>query len=191
MAVLDLTDAKSWLGIDEEDTQDDARLAGLLLAVLACFEEYAQTALIVRTFTQRFEGGETGWLVDHRPLVAVTSIADPAGHTITASNYLIYSEYGLIESYGVFPRAVRTGGARDRWLVTYTAGLFSTEALVPKTIPTGMLLMVAKWFHNPEPMVQSRREGSSTISYIPNPTAKSIVPPEVDVLWSPWRSRTV
>ncbi len=191
MPVITLEQVKNWLRIPLEDTRDDFTLQIAIDGTISNFEAYAGTSLLHKTYAEKQEGGVSYWYTYHRPIVSVTSIADPAGNVITSDRYLIEGEFGLINSYGLFPTARRTDGARDRWLVTYVSGVFATEAAVEANFKVGALLIIAKLFHNPEPQVQSRTEGKSTTSYIPNPSSKSFVPPEVEAYWSPWRSRAL
>lgn len=192
MSLVSLQDARDWLGIGTLDSSiDDARIQGLIAAADQLFESYVGVALVRRSYTQKFEGCDWEWVFDRRPVFAVTSIVDPAGNTIPASDYFLREEYGTLELLR-WPRwAVRSDGTRDRWTVTYTAGLFAGEGDAPGSIKTGMQMMVAKWYYNPEPDVQSRREGDSATAYIPNPSSMHVVPPAVEALWSPWRSRVL
>ena len=190
MSLVTLEKAKEWLGIEADENEDDPKISGLILAVDGVFEAYAGTSLGPRTRTQKFSEPDLLWRMNYRPVISVQSITDPAGNSIAAANYLVHAEEGVIEHFrwpGV-PRRDSTG-VRDFWTVAYTTGLFASEAAAPESVALGMKLMLAKFYFNPEPNVQSRREGDSATAYIPNPSSKHTVPPEVEQLWSHWRSR--
>lgn len=186
-----LQEAKEWLGLNETDTFDDARIQLLLRGSVEAFENYAQTALIQRSFTQEFEGSEDQWFFDHSPVVSITSIVDPAAHTILSTQYLLHKRIGLLDFYSFAPTPRNSDGTRALWTVTYVAGHFTLETDVPMGVRIGLLGMMAKWYFNPEPMVQSRRLGDEGTSYIPNPSSTSVVPPEIETFWAQYRMRNI
>lgn len=186
-----LEQGRDWLGLGSDETLDDSRITLLLQASVGAFETYTSTALLVRTFTQQFEGGEELWLLDKKPVSVITTILDPKGNSLPSSQYLLHKGLGMIEWYSIAPRAVNADDTRGLWTVTYTAGHFSSEALVPTDVRTGLLGMMAKWYFNPQPGVQSTREGDSATAYIPNPSSKAVIPPEIEALWCEYRRRNV
>ena len=169
-----LADAKSYLGIASDDCQDDYRLAMIINAARDTVEEYLEVPLVQRALTQKF-GSERVWQLDGMPIASITSILDPAGNEIESDRYLLVEELGLICHYGFPPRAVKSNGQADRWTVTYVAGHFAHENMMPHGLKLGILKLVAHDYHIVLPGVQSQRTADSSVALIPNPTAREIL----------------
>lgn len=185
-----LWDAKQYLGIPLDDCQDDERLGQIINAARDTIEDYLGTPLVRRSFTQKFFGwDEQMWVFDRYPVASITSIVDPAGNTITSDKYLLLGEVGMIDFYSYPPRALRSDGNTDRWTVTYVAGHFEHENVIPWGAKLGVLKLIAHDYHVSQPGVQSMRTGDSTISLIPNPTAREILPRDVSIRLSHLRRK--
>lgn len=189
---VSLQDAKEWLGLQASDTLDDDRLTQILAGVKKQVDQFCGTSLVVSSYSQKFEGGICAWFLDRRPVKTITSILDPAGNSIPSTNYVLNEELGILESYGLFPRAVRSTGQRDRWTVLYTAGHFNDDASVSEDAANAILDLVSDYFHKAGPDVQSQKAGiENVVSYIPNPNARFILPPRVQVALAPYCRRTI
>lgn len=186
-----LADAKNYLGISLDDCLDDERLGQIINGARDAVEDYLGTPLVRKTFTQRFYGGfdDSPWITDVYPVASVTSIVDPAGNTIQPDKYVLEGEIGVLRFYDYPPRAVRSTGETDRWTLTYVAGHFEHENVVPWGAKLGILLWIAARYTVHIPAVQSMRTGDSTISLIPNPTAREIMPRDVTTQVAQWRRK--
>lgn len=189
---VSLQDAKQWLGLDADDTLEDHRLSLILQGVRAQVDQFCSTPLVEKTITERFAGGGDIWYLGACPVKSITSIADGAGNTLAATDYILFEELGFIESYGRFPRATRATGQQDRWTVTYVAGHFATEGAVGGDAANAILDLVADYYHKSGPDVQSIRTGvENTVSFIPNPNSSFVLPPRVQNALSPYRRRSI
>lgn len=190
---VSLQDAKAWLGIDFEDSLDDYRLTQILTGVKAQVDAFCNTPLVQRQLTQKFLGGADIWYLNACPVASIVSVTDPAGNSLTSSDYMLLEELGFLESRsGRFPTARTTDFLADRWTVTYTAGHFATEGAVAADAANAILDLVADYFHKAGPDVQSQRMGvENTLAFIPNPNTTFILPPRVQIVLSPYRRRSV
>src|SRR5579859_3276323 len=91
MAAGDLTDiltVKTWLGIGQPDTSQDAQLDQLITAASALIGAYLQRNLLSASYTELYQGnGQDFMMLRQAPVTAVSSVLW-SGTTIPAGNPL-------------------------------------------------------------------------------------------------------
>lgn len=108
----------------------------------------------------------------HRPIFSVTSIADPAGNTIT--KYVMHKTRGILE--GIFSVPVDSNGLEAYWTVTYVAGNYANTAALIDTatgnpdVEVACILTVGEWFGRDKGQAVS----SKTISELSITYAKDV-----------------
>jgi hypothetical protein len=103
-SVLSLVQAKRQLEIDPLDTNDDAELREVLLAVTLAVEDYKGEIIARRSFTQRYQFQPYYWnwaqprlRLDMTPVISLTSlISDDNGFAWDVVNNLITTPDGLV-----------------------------------------------------------------------------------------------
>ena len=140
---------------------DDSELTILNEAARMNVEHYQKRQLITATYTlsmDRFPLSDTIWM-PVPPLISVASISyeDLAGDTQTfaAANYQVETsgERGSItlEPNQTWPDT--ESERRNAVTITFDAGYGTTAAKVPRTTRLAIMMLVAHWFENREPVV--------------------------------------
>lgn len=175
---VSLTEAKAHLRVDFSD--DDILIASLLSTAISYVEEYTKSALIEQTWEEMLDhwptmrGGDRDLLpgshVDHAsrwevgryidlprpPLIEVLSLEY---QLVADADYEMFTDY-QVETH--VPRIVLdyakhwpvgilmpANAIRIRW----TCGYGTTSEEVPQNIRMAILLLVANWYENREPVV--------------------------------------
>lgn len=114
--IVSLADAKRQVKIGRTDSDDE--LAEFVRAVNEICERHAGT--VTRTAcTERHRGGGRALLLNHRPIISVTSVTVPGGHVLDADGYEPDTEAGvLLRMTGDYERCWEAG----RITVVYIAG---------------------------------------------------------------------
>ena len=113
--------------LDTGHTEEEQDLLCLLLNAVSDALDRILGGVIERTYTERYDGGQSWITLRHRPVWAVTQVSE-LGTTLTPDeDYVVYLEQGRIRRLPSWP--LRAAGARARWAsypqavtVTYVAG---------------------------------------------------------------------
>lgn len=199
LALVSRAEVESYLGLT-----GTAELDALIDGCSAALESEALAVFVQRTITEyasasQFlggprEGGRSILALKNYPVVSVTSISDPAGNVITATDYRIEGEKGYLIRPGGWPTPVNANGLVDRWKVIMTAGHFATTAAVDAALKLACKKLVAFARQNTTPGVLSKTGGLISITYRSagdGGLAPSGVPLEVAAMLGPWKSREV
>jgi uncharacterized phiE125 gp8 family phage protein len=183
-ALADLGEVKAFLGVTT--SADDALIEALTDAASDRIEQLCQTAFIIRSFVEYHEGARKRLFLQRYPITEVTSIADPAGNTIPATDYIIKKDRGILEHFGHFWVAQTTGGQPTQWTVTYKAGRFADTSVVTEDLKLACKQLVAKPYDQKVAGVSSVGVGDLSISYASAGETPLNTPPEVVALLSPY-----
>jgi hypothetical protein len=124
------------------------------------------------------------------PIVAVTSITDPALNTVPAADYLIIARTGSLRHLGYWPVPQNTAGLMAEWTVVYTAGRFATLVDVTDDLKLACVLLVSHRLIHVTPGVASKTAGELSVSYRdPESGDRSGLPADVQGLVWPYVSR--
>lgn len=153
-----LAEVKNHLRISGD--ADDSELTKLIKAARINVEHEQKRQLITATWEHELDEFPAGEIViPHPPLITITSISyeDLAGDTQTwaASNYQVDTA-GLRGSVRPVPSGTYPSTEADRKnavTITYTAGYGTAASDVPETTRLAIMMLVAHWFENPEPVV--------------------------------------
>ncbi|WP_433252871.1 hypothetical protein ACQPYK_08580 [Streptosporangium sp. CA-135522] len=114
--IISLADAKRQVKIARTDSDDE--LAEFVRAVNEICQRHAGTVLRT-TVTERRRGGGRALLLDHRPIISVTSVTVPSDQALAADGYELDAEAGvLLRMTGDYERCWETG----RITIVYVAG---------------------------------------------------------------------
>lgn len=162
-------EAKLWLRVDADLTEDDALIDALIAAARKKVEDFTGRQLITATWRLTLDGFpgegrngdgcgiEDGWRVycPNPPLIAVSSIVyaeQSAGTstTLAASDYRVDAarEPGVIEptyDEGAWPVSRDQAASVT---ITYTAGYGAAATAVPDGLKLAMRLAIAHWYDN-------------------------------------------
>ncbi len=187
-ALLTLQEAQEYLG----NPADTAVLDALIDDITLALEAWAQTFFVQRQTSEDYErpAGAELWL-RRSPVVSVTSITDPAGNSVAATDYAVIKPRGLLRRPGGWPVPVDANGHEAVWTVTYTAGRWADTAAVPANVRLGAKLFVAERYLKRQPgVVREVVQGVGDVSYAGLVTRQyPEIPPEVAQLLAPYRSR--
>ena len=157
--------AEAKLHMRVEITEDDTLIAGLITAAREHFESTARPQLAMLTQTWRYV--TDAWPADDTlelrpwPLQSVTSIkyTSDAGveATLASSNYVVdtYSEPGRVRLKSTATWPSTTLAALNGLVVEFVAGYGDTPGDLPQRLRQAVLLLVAHWYENREPVVVS------------------------------------
>jgi hypothetical protein len=137
--VISLADARSHLKIPAAQTSHDAEIQGYLRAVTRICERYV--GAIARTsYSQVFDGGVTRVMVDHRPILQVTSVTE-FGTVLDPSAYRVIADSGVIVRLaGQFEQPFLYGAGSV--VVDYAAGATATS---PNVIQAAKIILAHMW----------------------------------------------
>jgi uncharacterized phiE125 gp8 family phage protein len=153
---VSLTEAKTHLRVDA--TAEDTFITGLITTSRLQVEAITGLALIQQTWTWRFDGWPgRSVALPLRPVLAVTSVrtqnADLSFTTVAPANY-------ILEPQGPPPRLVpvnagfpNPGTAALGIEIVFAAGFGPAATDVPAPLRQAILLLVAHWFENREPII--------------------------------------
>lgn len=172
-AVEPVTLAEAKAHCKEELPDNDALIAGYILAAREYVENETQRAIITRTYDYKAASTDglwplywdgqayrTGIKLPMPPLQSVTSVSyvDTSGatQTLAADQYQVVQENGdslegvIVPDYSVAWPALRP--MPDAVTVRYVAGYGGSEA-VPHAIRQALLMLVAEWFKHRENVI--------------------------------------
>ncbi len=180
---ITLAEARAHLRVD--DTTENDYITALITVAREHVESLTDRQLITATYALRlddFPRRSCDIIRPPRPrLIAVSSITyvDTAGdtQTLAAADYqvdAVSEPCRILPAYGLTWPSTRS--QLNAVTITYTAG-YGAAAVVPKAIKQAILMLVAHWFENREPVVVG--------------TITSEVPMTVKALLGPYRVGTV
>jgi len=145
--VVTLADAKLWLKIDS-DTTEDALITSLIHSAVNDFESYCNRAVRSQTVEMKFNDFSETIELMRSPVASITSItykdSDGASQTLSSSVY-------ELDSWALPNRVVLKWGqsypAGTDVKVTYTAG-YSEVASIPDGIKTVIKVMIRDYYKN-------------------------------------------
>jgi hypothetical protein len=137
--VISLADARKHLRIPATQTSDDAEIQAFLRAVTKICERYV--GAIARTsYSQVFDGGASRVMVDHRPILQVTSVTE-FGTVLDPSAYRVIADSGVIVRLaGEFEMPFLYGAGVV--VVDYAAGATATS---PNVIQAAKIILKHMW----------------------------------------------
>ena len=137
--VISLADARKHLRIPANQTSDDAEIQAFLRAITRICERYV--GAIARTsYTQVFDGGSPRVMVDHRPVLSVTSVTE-FGTVLSASDYRVIADSGVIvRMAGEFEMPFLWGSGSV--VVVYVVGATVTQ---PNVIQASKIILQHMW----------------------------------------------
>jgi uncharacterized phiE125 gp8 family phage protein len=160
---VSLAEAKLHMRVEIDD--DDTLIAGLITAAREHLESTARPQLAMLTQTWRYvaDAWPVGDTLELRPypLQSVSSIkyTSDAGveATLASSNYVVdsYSEPGRVRLKSTAGWPSTTLAALNGLVVEFVAGYGNTPADLPQRLRQSVLLLVAHWYENREPVVVS------------------------------------
>jgi hypothetical protein len=137
--VISLADAKRHLKIPAAKTADDGEIQNYLRAITRICERYV--GAIARTaYTQTFDGGQPRIMVDHRPVLSVTSLTE-FGTVLAPGDYRLIADSGVIvRMAGEFEMPFLWGSGSI--VVSYAAGVSATP---PNVIQAAKIILAHMW----------------------------------------------
>jgi hypothetical protein len=195
--VVTLAEVKKHLNFRPEDDDDDAELAGFILAAVEA-AEFHVGPVTVQTVTDIFDGGQTALVLKRIPTgprsldaartLTITSITEQRGSTITTlttgTDFTLNSRIGRIRRlYGGYPQPF--AGVLDAVTVTYQTGW----AVLPRMLRLGILDLVRYWWQRSQQASGMAPAGlaSSADTDVAVPTEFSDLPWSVQVKWKPFK----
>jgi Phage gp6-like head-tail connector protein len=157
-----LDEAKHALSID--GTAEDEMLQRLISATTLEVERRLGTQFVKRAVVEYHEGGGKRIYPQRVPITEVTSIVDPAAHTVPSSNYVIRQQRWL-EHFGHFDNAYTTAGQQTDWVVTYVAGWSASTSVVAPDVKAEIIRAVAGMREAPASGTTSVSVGDLSLSY--------------------------
>ncbi|HZG82708.1 MAG TPA: hypothetical protein VEZ13_18280 [Brevibacillus sp.] len=144
---------KTFLRIEESDTEYDGQLDQLISAAREWCETYQNRAYITQTFELA---------LDHFPVASAIRLPRPKLQTVDSIQYAdvsgapvvwpadqyqtdTFSEPGYLVCKVAWPR---TNGSVNNVVITYTSGYGNTPDDVPQKIRQAIFLLVTYWFEN-------------------------------------------
>jgi uncharacterized phiE125 gp8 family phage protein len=175
---LTLAEAKLHLRVDDDHTDDDALIAGLIASARERAENYTHRVFITQTWESRFNYFSGWMLLPHAPLQSVSSVTyiDNNGteQTVATSVYEVdtFSPLGGVylgysqtwPSPRVEPQAVR---------IRFVAGYGDYGSDTPQPIRQAMLLMISDMYENRE----TGGVGTSAFAYQTSATIEALLGP--------------
>lgn len=158
---LTLAETRLHLRVDDDLTDQDALISGLIKAAREWTENYCRRSWCDRTLVLRMDGFPDCFLLPRGPVRSVTSItyldASGASQTLAASQY-------QVDIYSTPPRIVAPlgvvwpntqDGAINAVSVTYavgygTGGSPDDLTVVPASVKAAMKLLIGHWYENRE-----------------------------------------
>lgn len=159
---VSLADAKNHLRVDDDVTEDDALIAGLVTAAREEFENQADRTLFTTTYRLVLDAWPSSYIITlpRPPLVSVTSIVytddEDNATTLSSSDYIVDVDAWpgriVLRSSASWPSVTlrEAGGI----VITYVAGYASTSN-VPQRHKQAILMLVGHWYENREAVATS------------------------------------
>lgn len=186
-ALISLQEVKDFLGITS--TSEDALLEILVDAASQAIEGYLRGTWVVQRSTaeeyERPQGNRV--FLRHRPIVSVTSIADPSGQTIPATDYEIHNAQGFLMLTNAWQIPRGTSSQRSFYTITYVAGMVTVTANVARRFKQACQMFVASLRSRGKSSgVIERSVGDLSVRYAEPVSLESSfgIPPEVTALVS-------
>ena len=155
--------AEAKLHMRVEVTEDDALIAGLITAAREHLESTSRPQLAMLTQTWRYvaDAWPTGDTLELRPwpLQSVSSIKytdeDGTEATLASTEYVVdtYSEPGRVRLKSAASWPSVTLAALNGLAVEFVAGYGDTPGDLPQRLRQAVLLLVAHWYENREPVL--------------------------------------
>ena len=171
-------EAKAYLRIDHG--HEDAVLASLITASRLHIETALNLALVSQRWLWQFDRWPKSYIVELplRPVQSIESVRvkiDDDRETLLSSDYYILEctnqSAQLISQSGIWPQpSVPRGGIE----IEFIAGFGEASELVPAPIRQALLMLVAHWYENREPVSvgQSASQIPDTVSALLMPYRK-------------------
>lgn len=188
--LISLAEARNYPGMPASGEADLIR--ALISACSLALEESCETAFIRRVFTEDYaheylirRPDRDNYIQLRRyPIYSVTSITNPAGNTIAATDYWIDKPHGRLVCAGVWDVPQDSNGFVTYWTIVYTAGRYAASANVPANLKMACKMMVASLYGRPDRDVVSKSVGDLSLNYAQDRRA-------IAALVSPYRSISV
>lgn len=156
---ITLAEAKEWLKIHPDVSEDDELVRALIATVRTWAERSTGQALLTQTIQEVWDYATQCLCLSIGPLISVTSFEYKNSHgaygVLDSSNYtvdnvsnpgrVVINDAGLLPTINIwptYPNAIR---------ITYTAGV-ATPSAVDANVKTAMLLMLRLMYDNREDM---------------------------------------
>lgn len=160
--LISADDVKDYLGLDD-NTEQDAYLADLILLVTSEVENYCGRTFASATFTEYFDGVFQDSLnLKNYPITSITSIHDDGDRVygdsslISSSDYVYYADEGIVKFDSVL------SGGNKSVKVVYVAGY----ATIPSDLKLAIIKRVAAEYiegHAQVNAIKSTGDGSGEI----------------------------
>ena len=189
------TQVKAYLHISGGD--DDTLFAALADHATAAVKNYCNRDFSGTTYTEYHDGGGFGKLVlDHRPIISVTSVYDdldrewPESSLVASSDYVTRDKEGIVEwlhSASMFPSASACfADGQLNVKITYTAGYAS----IPDPAVQATIMLAAVLYHRgkqgAEGIAEEDEAGKYSVTY-----TIGLITPEIAALLDPYREVAV
>lgn len=196
MGIVSIADVKTFLGIGNSPTTQDAQIGLLVDSVSQAIDSYVKRSLAYEEIVEKYDGTGSPWLIlKKRPVISLTSVVytDPNGlaFTIPITDYIVYGKEGMLRTklayqwYAIFIEEPQA------WTITYKAGYIQDDATYgyPNDIRLACLIWVGVLLQKVERKllaVSSESIGDQNVSYI-----REAIPTEAVKLLSPYVNRNV
>lgn len=149
-----LTSVKRYLNISLSDTDNDDILNQLIGAASEAVETYCNRKFARTVYTEYHDGrGDARLVLDHRPVVSVTSVHDDLNRTFGADSLILSDDYIVRELAGIIEllRSAATFSSSSAFFsdgqrsvkVVYEAGY----ATIPEDVAHACIILTAALYH--------------------------------------------
>jgi len=157
----------------------DALLTRYINTASQAIENYLGRPIVYgAALVQKVPGSLDSWLYVDRRIVVITSIVDPGGDTVTASDYSIWdADAGAIYNSSGWVRTNISTTQKDRYVVTYEGGWITPAQVGTRTLPydieTACVEMVTNMWRQQgaDSNIASESILGTSVSYRATPTA--------------------
>ena len=153
---ISLAESKAHLRVDTAD--DDTFITSLITTSRLQVEAILGLALIQQAWTWRLDAWPSGEVVlPLRPVTSVAAVriqsADLTWVTLPAANYIVDGQNMPARLVANGVALQQPGAAANGIEVQFTAGFGATASDVPAPLRQAILLLVAHWYENREPVI--------------------------------------
>lgn len=149
-----LTAVKRYLGISLSDTTNDDLLNQLIASASEAVETYCGRRFAKTVYTEYDDGrGDSRLVLDHRPIVSVTSVHDDlrrtfdAGSLVSPDDYIVRELAGIIEllrsAAGFYSSGAFFSDGQRNVKIVYEAGY----ATIPEDVAQACTILTAALYH--------------------------------------------